>query len=379
MLTGEVKMDAKFKELTQLIRNGDLARLASETKKGDFDINHQDENGYTLLHVATKRNNQEAILVLLQCHDIDPNVKNKNGNTPLFEAVKYVKAKALEALLTSERLDLEEEDSEYKTIDDYVTEVRVGEDTKNYMRNMIRRRRNAEDGADTSGRHAIVIANSNYSPESKWEPLDGPLTDRDLLLQMFKENHYIVHEVIDTEDVLVSVREVMEKLDRSTLKLVHLAYSGGLLLISLTLCDFRSWWSQNRSGGGVSTKGSQHRLGGDVHRDDRQADFSDECDPGSHWRHSRRYRRLQGGHPLHLPVRHVPHADQGGDHFQDQRQELCHQTRIGEDGSFQKSLPDLRRSGRSGRAGRRIPCATDRTLPEGEQLDQRSSQVRLIT
>ena len=294
MRAGEAKMDAKFKELAHIIRNGDLARLASETKKGDFDINHQDENGYTLLHVATKRNNQEAILVLLQCQDIDPNVKNRHGHTPLFEAVKYVKAKALEALLTSERLDLEEEDSEYKTIDDYVTEVRVGEDTKNYMRNMIRKRRNAEDGADTSGRHAIVIANSNYSPESKWEPLDGPLTDRDLLLQMFKENHYIVHEVIDTEDVLVSVREVMEKLDRPTLKLVHLAYSGGLLLISLTLCDFRSRWSQNGGGGGVSTKGSQHRLGRDVHRDDRQADFSDERDPGSHWRDSRGYRRLQG-------------------------------------------------------------------------------------
>ena len=238
-------MDAKFKELAHIIRNGDLARLASETKKGDFAINHQDENGYTLLHVATKRNNPEAILVLLQCHDIDPNVKNKHGHTPLFEAVKYVKAKALEALLTSERLDLEEEDGEYRTIDDYMTEVRVGEDTKNYMRNMIRRRRNAVDGADTSGRHAIVIANSNYSPESKLEPLDGPLTDRDLLLQMFKENHYIVHEIIDTENVLVSVREVMVKLDRSTLKLLHLAYSGGLLLISLTLCDFRSWWSQN--------------------------------------------------------------------------------------------------------------------------------------
>ena len=66
-------MDAKFKELADIIvRNGDLARLASETKKGDFDINHQDANGYTLLHVATKRNNQEAILVLLQSPNIDP-------------------------------------------------------------------------------------------------------------------------------------------------------------------------------------------------------------------------------------------------------------------------------------------------------------------
>ena len=159
-------MDAKFKELVDIIRKDDLTRLESETKKGDFDINHQDQNGYTLLHFAVIRNKIEAIHVLLQCPDIDPNVKNKHGRTPLFESVKVVNANALEALLTSERLDLEEEDSEYRTIDVYVTEAKLGEDTKNYMRNMIRRRRNAANGADTSGRHAIVIANANYSPQS---------------------------------------------------------------------------------------------------------------------------------------------------------------------------------------------------------------------
>ena len=240
-------MDAKFKELVDIIRKDDLTRLESETKKGDFDINHQDQNGHTLLHVATMRNKKEAILVLLQCPDIDPNVKNKHGYSPLFESVINLKTMALQGLLTSEKLNLEEEDSNYKSIDDYVTAANAGEDTKNYMRDMIRRRRNAVKGADTSGRHAIVIANANYTPESNWEPLDGPMTDRDLLLQMFKENHYIVHDIIDTEDVLVSVREVMEKLDRSTVKLMHLAYSGRLLLITFSLIllhDFRSWRNQ---------------------------------------------------------------------------------------------------------------------------------------
>ena len=154
-------MDAKFKELADIIvRNGDLARLASETKKGEFDINHQDANGYTLLHVATKRNNQEAILVLLQSPDIDPNLKNKHGLNPLFESVMYLKTKALEGLLTSEKLDLEEVDSDWKSIDDFVTAAKAGEDTKNYMRSMIAQRRNFADGVDTSGRHAIIIANA---------------------------------------------------------------------------------------------------------------------------------------------------------------------------------------------------------------------------
>ena len=203
MFAGSVEMDAKFKELAQIIvRNGDLSRLTSEAEKGDFDINHQDQNGNTLLHVATKRDNAEAIFTLLQCPGIDPNLKNKHGHAPLFDSVIYVKTRALQALLTSEKLD-----------------------SKNYMRSLIRKRRNAGQGTDTSGRHAIIIANSDYTCEY-WEPLDGPMKDRDLLQQMFQDNYYIVHEIIDTENVLVSVRSVMNELDRSTVRLMHLVYTG---------------------------------------------------------------------------------------------------------------------------------------------------------
>ena len=52
------------------------------------------------------------------------------------------------------------------------------------------------------------------------------MTDRDLLLRMFEDNHYKVHDIVDTEDVLASVHEVMSQLDRSTIKLMHLAYTG---------------------------------------------------------------------------------------------------------------------------------------------------------
>ena len=52
------------------------------------------------------------------------------------------------------------------------------------------------------------------------------MTDRELLLRMFEDNHYTVHDIIDTEDVLGSVYDVMDKLDRSSIKLMHLAYTG---------------------------------------------------------------------------------------------------------------------------------------------------------
>ena len=70
-------MEGKFKELVDIIgRPGsDLKRLELEVAKGGFDINYQDKNGYTLLHVATKRNNPEAIHTILQCSGVNPNLK----------------------------------------------------------------------------------------------------------------------------------------------------------------------------------------------------------------------------------------------------------------------------------------------------------------
>ena len=145
-------MEAKFKELVDVISRpgGDLKRLELELAKGGFDINYQDKKGYTLLHVATKCNNPGAILIILQCSKVKPNLKNTHGRTALLESVKQVKMKALEALLTSEKVDLDEPDKEHDSIDDYVRAL-VSEATKNGMRSLIEKRRNRAQGVDTSG------------------------------------------------------------------------------------------------------------------------------------------------------------------------------------------------------------------------------------
>ena len=57
------------------------------------------------------------------------------------------------------------------------------------------------------------------------------MKDRNLLQNMFENNHYNVHHIIDTVDVLVSVRDVMDKLDRSTVRLMHLTYTGMFFFI----------------------------------------------------------------------------------------------------------------------------------------------------
>ena len=143
-------MEAKFKELVDIISRpgSDLQRL--ELELAGFDINYQDTLGYTLLHVATKRNNPGAILAILQCSRVNPNLKNGRGRTALLESVKQVKMKSFEALLTSEKVDLDEPDNEHDSIDDYVGAL-VSEATKNGMRSLIEKRRNRAQGVDTSG------------------------------------------------------------------------------------------------------------------------------------------------------------------------------------------------------------------------------------
>ena len=147
-------MEAKFKELVDVISRpgSDLKRLELELAKGDFDVNYQDKKGYTLLHVATKRNNPEAILTILQCSKVNPNLKNTHGRTALLESVKQVKMKALEALLKSEKVDLDEPDDEHDSIDDYVTGAPVSEATKNGLRSLVEKRRSRVQGIDTSGK-----------------------------------------------------------------------------------------------------------------------------------------------------------------------------------------------------------------------------------
>ena len=147
-------MEAKFKELVDIISRpgSDLKRLELELAKGDFDVNYQDKKGYTLLHVATKRNNPGAILLILQCSKVKPNLKNTHGLTALLESVKPVKLKALDALLRSEKVDLDELDDDHNSIDDYVAGAQVSEATKNGMRSLIEKRRSRSQGIDTSGK-----------------------------------------------------------------------------------------------------------------------------------------------------------------------------------------------------------------------------------
>ena len=70
------------------VQSGDAKEVALLMRQNPgFNVNQQDEDGWTLLHHACNGNHGSVVIPLLLAHpDIDGNVKNKDGNTPLHYA-----------------------------------------------------------------------------------------------------------------------------------------------------------------------------------------------------------------------------------------------------------------------------------------------------
>lgn len=239
-----------FQTLSQdlLKRGANLYRLKREVERGEFNINQFNAKKFTLLHIAVKADNAEAVAILLTSSTIDTSLRNSEGHTALMSAVVYYKLNALESLLSSNQMDPDERDDE--SIEDLAKKAKCGKDTQNTMLMMLQKQRSTTDEDDMSGRHVVIVTNSLYTQESGWDELkDGAALDGALLVKIFKALHYTIHEIKDTEDVLMSVREVMDNLDRSTIKLLHFIYTGdrsqdrSQYLVFTRLNLPRPWWS----------------------------------------------------------------------------------------------------------------------------------------
>ena len=205
----------------------DLEKLKEAVFSDDFDVNFQDENGFSLLHVAAQADNPAAIRILLSKDVTNPNLKLANGNTPLMLSCSEGNIQAFEALLESKEVDLSARNKEYRNVENLVKDAKgVGDDTKNKMRMLIENHKSRGQEAKTDGRHAVLVTNVNYKKTSDWGVLEGCAKDRDYLKRMFTANHYTVHEINDAEDLVSSLYTTFDKIERSSVKLMHFAYAG---------------------------------------------------------------------------------------------------------------------------------------------------------
>ena len=68
--------------LQAAVFDGDIDLAINLLEKGKFDLNKLDQQGRTLLHYTGCRGQYHMIELLLE-KGADPNIKDKNGNTPL--------------------------------------------------------------------------------------------------------------------------------------------------------------------------------------------------------------------------------------------------------------------------------------------------------
>ena len=72
----------------------------------------------------------------------------------------------------------------------------------------------------------MYATNFDYTEDSGWPALDGPAQDHEILKELFERNHYTIHEIKNTENVVKSVNEVMKGIDREEMTMCTFAYSG---------------------------------------------------------------------------------------------------------------------------------------------------------
>jgi len=83
-----------------------------------LDVNVENQNGQSPLHIACRYNNFEAVTDLLKHPNIELNKKCAlRGLTPIMVTVKYGMKEAFEALISDKRIDLETDDPKHQTLE----------------------------------------------------------------------------------------------------------------------------------------------------------------------------------------------------------------------------------------------------------------------
>ena len=196
-----------------------------------FDVSTKTKTGQTLLHIAAKKDNENAVSILLKWPGIQVNAENENGFTPIMEACCSGSAKVLRLLLRCKAVDKEASDDDGHTIEELVRKAFMdryfGIDTRDDMLNMIKKYESGAAEEDVSGRHVLIASNFTYTAP-QWADLPGPEEDHKLLVAMFQRNHYVIHEVKNTENVLAWVNAEMKTIDRPKLKMATFVYTGDI-------------------------------------------------------------------------------------------------------------------------------------------------------
>merc|ERR1711971_889464 len=113
-----------YDDMRDAIERNDHQSMSKIIRDQDYQPNNMGEGEgkekMTALHMATLKEDPEALSILLQLEKIDPNAKLPNGFTPLLLAAARGRMISFEILIGDERVDVDARDNENHTATDLV-------------------------------------------------------------------------------------------------------------------------------------------------------------------------------------------------------------------------------------------------------------------
>jgi hypothetical protein len=186
------------------------------------------EDAQTALHVAVQCEYVEAIDILLKQINVDCNVRDSNGLSPLMLAASKVKIEALERLLEDPRVNIKLRTKKNENALDLLPDKALPFQRMRAM-NLFQAAAKTRNSKESQKRRvAVIIANSDYEESSGLSTLPGAMEDLERLTAFLEEKTYHIVTIVNARDIVAEVTEVMEGLPDSCLPVTHfqLVYSG---------------------------------------------------------------------------------------------------------------------------------------------------------
>jgi len=115
------KSEKLYDDMRDAIERKDRQLMSKIIRDRDYQPNHiGGTDGMTALHIATLKEDPEALSILLQLEKIDPNAKMSNGFTPFLLAAARGRMLSFEILVGDKRVDVEVVDKDGKKATDLV-------------------------------------------------------------------------------------------------------------------------------------------------------------------------------------------------------------------------------------------------------------------
>jgi len=172
-------------------------------------LNQTNAHGLTALHFATLTDNADLVQKLLDHDDIQPNIEDKKGFTPVMAASIKGKTNSLKVLLEHPHVEFDMMDEEGNTLEDLLNAQPCLSDItkKNVLK--IFEAAMKRKGTKDRKKAAIFVVNWNYQ-DPHYDYLDGILDDVKVAKDIFKKRGYHVRIIENSKDIDSDVCNLLE-------------------------------------------------------------------------------------------------------------------------------------------------------------------------